>query len=100
MAIGAAGRGGGAVIGGTAGTENRGGGAANGIVAVGARAATRGAGGGLGRAAGVASGIRSGAAAALAPAATTPTENTVRHTEHRARTPPAGTFAGSTRKTV
>ena len=30
----------------------------------------------------------------------TPTENTVRHTEQRARTPPGGTFAGSTRNTV
>jgi len=37
--------------------------------------------------------------AALA-ASATPTGKTARHTEHRARTPPAGTFAGSTRNTV
>jgi hypothetical protein len=49
----------------------------------------------------------SAGAAALGPLATAPTSGaeapltcmTAPHTEHRARTPPAGTFAGSTRKT-
>ncbi len=35
-----------------------------------------------------------------APRVSAPTRNTARQTEHRARTPPAGTLAGSTRKTV
>src|SRR6185369_16362052 len=40
------------------------------------------------------------ASAGLSCCASTLTGNTVRHTEHRARTPAAGTFAGSMRNTV
>jgi len=70
-AIGDVGSGGGTITGG--GVTAAGGGG-------GARAATAGAGAGT--------------------VSTAPTAKTPRHTEQRARTPPAGTFAGSTRKTV
>ena len=89
------------VGGGTAGMDGRG-------IAAGARGAGGGganAGAALGagsnataRAAGA--GAAATARAAVAPAGGAPTENTVRHTEQRARTPPAGTLAGSTRNTV
>jgi hypothetical protein len=67
----------------------------------GTAAAGRGAGAAAGAGAGAAetSGAgTSGRAATAAPSALT--ANTVRHTEQRARTPPAGTLAGSIRKTV
>ena len=90
------------VGGGTAGTDGRG---------VAAGAGARGAGGGAndGAALGAGSnaaaratgaGAAATARAAVAPTGGAPTENTVRHTEQRARTPPAGTLAGSTRNTV
>jgi hypothetical protein len=41
--------------------------------------------------------VKTGAAAGAAVAALPSTWNTVLHTEQRARTPPTGTLAGSTR---
>ena len=79
---------------------NTGGGSGTGAAA-GARGAAAGA---AGAATGAAAGRGAGAAAAaagaaaLAPAALT--ANTLLHTAQRARTPPAGTLAGSTRYTV
>jgi hypothetical protein len=72
------------------GSGESGGGSEGGTITAGAETATAGGGGG----ATIAAGAEATAASA------TPTANTPRHTEHRARTPPAGTFAGSTRKTV
>ncbi|MEK6610455.1 MAG: hypothetical protein AABZ35_06010, partial [Gemmatimonadota bacterium] len=74
------------------------GGAATGAIegggGAGASATTGGGAGDTGRAAEAAGAV----ATAEAPFAFT--GKTVRHTEQRARTPPAGTLAGSTRKTV
>jgi len=78
------------VGGGTAGMDGRG-------IAAGARGAG---GGGANAGAALGAGSNATARAAVAPAGGAPTENTVRHTEQRARTPPAGTLAGSTRNTV
>jgi len=91
------------VGGGTAGMDGRGIAAGAGARGAGGGGANAGAALGAGsnataRAAGA--GAAATARAAVAPAGGAPTENTVRHTEQRARTPPAGTLAGSTRNTV
>ncbi|HSU13547.1 MAG TPA: hypothetical protein VLK66_05565 [Longimicrobium sp.] len=63
--------------------------------------AATGAGAGWGAEAGAATGAGAGVATdALPSAAGAETSNTARQMEQRARTPPAGTLAGSTRKTV
>jgi hypothetical protein len=76
------------------------------VIVSGSPARARGGAGGLAASKGRAGASKGGGAVGFtAPGAATedaavPTPNTVRHTEQRARTPPAGTFAGSTRKTV
>lgn len=92
--------GGGGATSGDWGLEGRSGGAATGAIegggGAGAAATTGGGAGDTGRAAEAAG----AAAVATAEAPFAFTGKTVRHTEQRARTPPAGTLAGSTRKTV
>lgn len=85
-ATGAAGRRGGAT--GTGGAT--GGATGSGAAGAGLGAASEATGGGASTA----------TASGRATAAGAPTANTVAHTEQRARTPPAGTFAGSIRNTV
>ena len=89
--------------GGATGTAGRGSAAGGGATGSGAIGSIGSGGGTITGGGATATGGGGGAATAGAgtgAAAATPTAKIPRHTEQRASTPPAGTFAGSTRKTV